>query len=513
MATTVLNYAVTPRPSPLEVNSVTDFTIVASTAHPKGDKIAKVDVYPLVGAYAQDLTRDITSITPVAPPGWTARVADGGFSFRTVDASGHDIDLDPVTFVLRGCHVNGAVGRTVLDLEETTFAQNGERQLNQTKLRLDKAPETVKVRDLRLSPASVASSGPTTVTWDATDGATIVIDYDGKQITHVKDDPDTPLPSAGSYVTDVFEKNTIISMTATKNIDGKPVTSEPKSVTFGAGGYQVKLTLDSEQMWSGSACGVTWTSNADTCTLIFAKEDNQVNSVKVDPSGTLYEAFTGTTTVTLQGHYANQDTPKETDRRVVVYQKPQVKAFDTSYDSSAPFGHPRKFMWDVHFPDYQPATQRLELTAHYTTFDVTGLSSFTLPEDTDLKLDSTAMLRASNPAGDDFRKLPLIFPDPRIEDVSVMRASTSDPNNRYRVLYIKVANASSLSVRYTFGDFSDEQGRVNTAMRPDWTEGVVFVTNASTIGKQISYSVTALQQIDGYPGSFEVTLEGTLPVD
>jgi DNA-binding beta-propeller fold protein YncE len=164
----------------------------------------------LKGNNAADLFNDATGIETDVESGWD--IAQSGPQFTATPSSGTlgRIGSHGVPFEFKKIKVNDQVGTTGITITEVTTAD-----VNHTGTvvkDLGKTPITLQIRDFRASPAIINEGAATTLSWEATSGATVSIEYlneNGDQVTisHVKGST-TALAATGSYAINLKSRAT-----------------------------------------------------------------------------------------------------------------------------------------------------------------------------------------------------------------------------------------------------------------------------------------------------------------
>ncbi|HKS27369.1 MAG TPA: tail fiber protein [Pyrinomonadaceae bacterium] len=214
MSETLLSYAIYTTPNPLQASPKTGdappamLQIVVS--NPKGHLVncKSIRFSFLKGTNARDFFADSTGIETSAPTGWKLTQSGSIFTAKPVTAKDGDIGPASLTFIISNIPVNTEPGTTHLSITEETASHLGTLDYA-----LAKFPEQFKVSNFTAEPQVINPGDSTTLSWSGTSGATYTLEYLDKDdntvtITHVRGDPDQPLPSTGSYTVEDIERDT-----------------------------------------------------------------------------------------------------------------------------------------------------------------------------------------------------------------------------------------------------------------------------------------------------------------
>jgi hypothetical protein len=144
------------------------------------------------------LFEDISNISLSAPPKGWEWTHDKSLPFTATpknDTAGK-IGADSLEFEISGIIVNSEPGKTEIQMTQNIV---GDPTPHITPAPLVKTYPELAIRDFQAEPQSVDYGGKTTVKWQVSLGSVITLEYNGKKITHVKDQPSVLLPSTGSY--------------------------------------------------------------------------------------------------------------------------------------------------------------------------------------------------------------------------------------------------------------------------------------------------------------------------
>lgn len=285
MSDTLLSYAASSNPDPIQASpqtgdpSLATLTIVVSNDTHKQINCSSISFGFRQGKYAKDFFTDSTGIATSAPEGWSLLPdqADPSLFKATPSKDASRIGPDGVVFVLSNIKVNQQVGTT--DMTVTEVTTNGSGNTGTLALPLAKFPPQFEVGELQVSPPPPLAPGSSvTLIWSGSDdGATYVLQYedaDGNTvtITHVKGEPNQPLPSTGDYTIDNLQKDTTFYLIVTVNVPGqnKPLTVERYfPVTVKQLKPQITLFEGKVECISSSwQLVLNWqTNNTDYCTI------------------------------------------------------------------------------------------------------------------------------------------------------------------------------------------------------------------------------------------------------
>ncbi|HEX8494990.1 MAG TPA: phage tail protein [Pyrinomonadaceae bacterium] len=222
----VLTYAVSSNPDPLQASpqtgdpSLATLMIVVSNQTSSLIDCQSISFGFLQGTDAKDLFSDSTGIGTTAPTGWTIK-QNGSLFTATPDISPAPIGKDGLVFMLSNIKVNQQPGMTDMMVTEVTVSNTGTLACP-----LAKFPQKFKVGQLTAYPPTISAGESTTLSWSGTSGATYALQYLNKDgntvtITHVKGEPNQPLPSTGNYTIDDVEQSTTFYLLVTLAVPGQ----------------------------------------------------------------------------------------------------------------------------------------------------------------------------------------------------------------------------------------------------------------------------------------------------
>jgi microcystin-dependent protein len=234
MSDTLLSYAVSTDPDPLQVSPTTGapteatLTIVVSNNTHQYIECTSLSFSFLQGTLAKDLFSDSTGIASSAPSGWSITQNGVLFTAKPNSSSDGKIGPDGLPFVLSSIKVNEQVGTTDMTITEVTTKGTGALDYP-----LAKFPLQFNVGPLTADPPTINAGESTTLSWSGSSGATYVLQYldkDGNTvtITHVKNEPTQPLPSTGTYTIDDVEVDTTFYLLVSLTVPGQ---DEPLTAT------------------------------------------------------------------------------------------------------------------------------------------------------------------------------------------------------------------------------------------------------------------------------------------
>jgi hypothetical protein len=227
MSQTLLTYAVLTTPDPLQASpqtgdpSLTTLMIVVSNNTHQLIDCQSISFGFLQGAYAKDFFSDSTGITTSTPTGWTM-IQDGALFTATPDTSQDGkVGAAGLTFVLSNIKVNEQPGTTDMTVTEVTTANRGTLAYP-----LAKFPLQFEVGDLTAEPPTISTGESTTLSWSGTGGAIYELQYEDANgntvtVTHVKDEPNQPLPATGNYTIDDLQQDTTFYLIVTLAVPGQ----------------------------------------------------------------------------------------------------------------------------------------------------------------------------------------------------------------------------------------------------------------------------------------------------
>ncbi|KNG92096.1 hypothetical protein [Pseudaestuariivita atlantica] len=208
----LLEWAATTTPNPLGIDNPGAVTILATNLTRKTIDLSSATFSFDVGSYGKDLATSFDGVGTHGPEGWNF-VNEGSGVFGVTVESGHSpaVGADGLQFSISGIAVNDNPGTTMVTIEEVT----PDNRTAYKQAPLLKAYPDLTLEGPFVTPASVDYGGSVQVKWTATKGATVTLTVNGEVITHVKGNPNLPLPASGSYELDnITEAKTAIIATA-----------------------------------------------------------------------------------------------------------------------------------------------------------------------------------------------------------------------------------------------------------------------------------------------------------
>lgn len=228
MSDTLLNYAVSPSPDPIQASpaagNANTVTLSLAVSNSTGDYVTcnSITLSYLMGANAEDLSADASGTSVSLPPGWNFKNPSGGiYIFAPATEQAGQIGGQGLAFAIAGIKVNQQPGPfTITISEDASDSDAAPGQLEQPRFKyIEKAkfPAQFSVGDLLADPPTVSQGDSATLSWNGSGGsgsytATYEIQYvdgDGDKITitHPKNEPKEPLPPVGSYTIDDLVTN------------------------------------------------------------------------------------------------------------------------------------------------------------------------------------------------------------------------------------------------------------------------------------------------------------------
>lgn len=302
VGSTVLSYASSTNPNPLQVSSPASITLVASKTDRRTITCNEIT---LKVVYSQDqnsgdaLTANLGSIQVSPPPNWTtANDGAGSFSFNPQPGYGTIQPDDTLLFILDDIQVNHQVGTTILTLiEKVTITNSDGSQTPSTQTatyQLGKFPQSFSVSDLTADSPSVSPGGTVKLSWNGSAGA-YTLSYGDQTIS---------VPNIDVYQTSPLEATTTFTLTVTA--DGGAVQVQRQYTvtllqpTIGQFGI-VGQTDGMPKFMVGSSFQLYWQTNlADYCQLF-------LNGVPVPGASNLpanTDGYTPATIFAQPGDYA-----------------------------------------------------------------------------------------------------------------------------------------------------------------------------------------------------------------
>lgn len=264
MSDTLLDYAIHHAPDPLQASPPTGNASLATlelvVSNSSGDMITckSIALSFLVGTNAEDFcSSDPTGVGSSVPTGWNVQQTGSIFTFSPKTKKDGQIGGQGLTFVLSGITVNQVPGTSQLTITEDASDPDGlppAPEENRIKIiPLTKFPPQFAVGDLLADPLIINQGQSTTLSWSGSSSsgdytAIYSIEYvngngDKVEITHPKDNPNRPLPAAGSYkIDDAGNNPTVFYLIVEVQVQGQdhplyytksaPVTVIPSKPTI-----------------------------------------------------------------------------------------------------------------------------------------------------------------------------------------------------------------------------------------------------------------------------------------
>jgi hypothetical protein len=276
MSATLLTYAIQTNPDPLQASPQTGdpelatLMIVVSNDTHQPINCERISFGFLQGTNAKDLFSDSTGIATSAPTGWSINQDDELFTFTPDTSEDGRIGAAGLTFVLSKIKVNQQAGTTPMTITEVTASNTGTQQVS-----LAKFPPQFSVGPLQANPVNVAVGDSTLLSWSGSGGATYELQYedaDGNTvtITHVKGEPDQPLPSTGSYTVDNLEADpTVFTLTVVLQVNGSNSSVQvQRQVVVAVAEFTLDLEAAPTTVAPNGVMKLSWrTTQATSCIL------------------------------------------------------------------------------------------------------------------------------------------------------------------------------------------------------------------------------------------------------
>ncbi|WP_415401125.1 hypothetical protein [Tateyamaria sp. SN3-11] len=186
------------------------FTVTNATKYMIEVTSLKYTLQP--GSLPLSLANNFNSVTIQCPKGWSAR-QNGGIFIMTPDTpadgkvgpTGLEFDINDIT-------VNNSPGTSDVKMEQV----GPDKTHYETPASLNKTWPPLAITAFYANPHnSVEYGGKPQLVWEASLGAVIALEYNGKVIRNVKNEPSQPLPSSGSYdIDDPLEQATVFTLLA-----------------------------------------------------------------------------------------------------------------------------------------------------------------------------------------------------------------------------------------------------------------------------------------------------------
>jgi hypothetical protein len=163
----LLQYMVGTDPNPLQASVKGALYVNISNPDPSRPiRLFSIAISFSIGAAAADLTATPNGIRTPAPRGWSARFDDGGvYRAKPDGTAGVDITSAGISLEILEIAVNGQVGTTVIDIDETASDATRPRLSRSTSATLGKFPARFRLSDLSVTPDPVVSGGAVVLGW------------------------------------------------------------------------------------------------------------------------------------------------------------------------------------------------------------------------------------------------------------------------------------------------------------------------------------------------------------
>lgn len=195
---------------PLSLAFTVDYTGDVATLHVDELRL-QVESGTLPDALCNGFTKDLDM---KAPEGWTIRLQkDGTFIIQPALNTPGFIGNEGLEFEINNLIVNDAPGVSTIKMVQYVGANN--TRYEQTK-NINKTFAPVAIYDLRPVPdAAIEYGASATLSWVASVGSILRLEYNGINITHPKDNTNDPLGVVSSYTIDEqFHQETLFTLYA-----------------------------------------------------------------------------------------------------------------------------------------------------------------------------------------------------------------------------------------------------------------------------------------------------------
>jgi hypothetical protein len=163
------------------------------------------------GKFPTNLADGYSNVDVVTPKGW-AMVGNGGvFTATPITIKDGKVGPKGLEFQILNIVVNAEPGRTSLTMSQVVEPNKATQSQSQ---KFNKILPPLTLYSIKADPLPALYAGTTTISWEASVGAVIVLDANGVKINHVKGEPGTPLPNSGSYRLDDVIEQTVVTVTA-----------------------------------------------------------------------------------------------------------------------------------------------------------------------------------------------------------------------------------------------------------------------------------------------------------
>jgi hypothetical protein len=210
--------AVVPTPQNPQCGEPLSLAFTVSNQGDTAFQVTKLTFTLDKGKFPENIANGFSNVVLKSPEGWDMPPPKDGFIFTATpkDTKHGKITSKGLEFLINNIIVNNQPGITTINIAQTLAPDNSHFEQSAT---LTKVLPPLAIYDLHATPnQSILYGSPAKIAWSASVGAVLSLNYNGKQIQHVKGDPSQPLPHNGSYQTDEnLDQNTIFTLVATSS--------------------------------------------------------------------------------------------------------------------------------------------------------------------------------------------------------------------------------------------------------------------------------------------------------
>jgi len=293
---TPLTLAIVTKPAHPECGQALTVSFTATNTTNDMITVASLKLTLAMGTFPSDLADGFDNVTVTCPPGWQSHRNGGAFTMTPLTAAAAQIGPKGLEFDLQNITVNDQPGTTTIAMTQTTGATHTEHTSHTD---MTKVWPALAIYAFQAQPPAVIYGASPLIAWEASLGSVITLSYNGKVIRHVKDDPTTPLPPAGSYqIDDPLYQLTPFNLSADPGpgaLNALPVSAQinvsivPPSVTLDA---TVTTATDGPPV-----AQATWTTTSATDATLAAVPGPAASTVAL--TGKQDVPFVVPTTLTL----------------------------------------------------------------------------------------------------------------------------------------------------------------------------------------------------------------------
>lgn len=186
------------------------FTVTNATKYMIDVTSLKYTLQP--GGLPLSLANNFNSVTIQCPKGWSARQNGGIFTMTPDTPADGKVGPTGLEFDINDITVNNSPGTSDVKMEQV----GPDKTHYETPASLNKTWPPLAITAFYANPHnSVEYGGNPQLVWEASLGAVIALEYNGKVIRNVKNEPSQPLPSSGSYdIDDPLYQSTVFTLVA-----------------------------------------------------------------------------------------------------------------------------------------------------------------------------------------------------------------------------------------------------------------------------------------------------------